>query len=149
MNKLLTTLLSISLGGAGISAGSAIAQQTPNITGAWTGRSSTILVEGPNYSSTTMPSWENPKLLQRDVTAKITNQKGNLFWGKVFGNGKLDGPMIGAIGVDGKTIVMVGPNAHVRATLVSPNQIEYCYLDSDMATGDKEYKAGCSILTKQ
>ena len=150
MNKYSTALLGTLLAsGLATSAGSSMAQESPNIVGSWTGRSSTILVDGPNYSSATMPSWENPKIQQRDVTAKITHQKGNLFWGKVYGNGKLDGPMIGAIGVDGKTLVLVGPNAHARATLVSPTQIEYCYLDSDMASGDKSYKAGCSMLTKR
>lgn len=150
MKNSATTLLgALLLSSSALSVEPVTAKEHPNLIGDWAGKSSTIIVDASSHSSASMANWDKPTLSQRNVIAKITKQKGNLFWGKVIGNGNTDGPLIGAIGVDGKTIVMVGPNAHVRATLVSPTKIEYCYLDSDMSTGDKAFKAGCSVLTKQ
>lgn len=129
--------------------GVALAQSIPSMVGTWKGTSSTITVPMQTTASQIGHDWNKPVFLERKIEMHITNQKGNRFWGKVFGNGKLDGSLIGAIGADGKTVAMVGPNATSFAFLLSPSRLNYCYTDPDVTTGDKAYKAGCSTLIKQ
>jgi hypothetical protein len=139
----------ISLGAIAVQFGTgvAFAQTVPNMVGAWSGQSHTISVDGSqiNPSST----WDQPALTSRAISVQVTQQKDRRFWGKVYANGKSEGPFIGVLGSDGKTAAFVGPNATSLGTLIGSNKIQYCYTDASTSTGNSLFTASCSELVKK
>jgi hypothetical protein len=127
--------------------GVALAQSPPSMLGTWNGESHTISVDGNQINRTS--SWEKPALTDRKITVEVTQQKDRRFWGNVYANSKLTGPLIGVVGVDGKTVVMVGPNATATGILVGKNELEYCYTDANIATGNSLFTASCSELFRK
>ncbi len=80
---------------------------------------------------------------------EVTQQKDRRFWGKVYANGELQGSFIGVLGVDRKTVALIGQNANAIGTLLGNNEIEYCYLDANIASGNSLYAASCSELFRK
>jgi hypothetical protein len=147
MNSNLLKKLSLCGIATQLGTGIALAQPTPSLIGTWTGESHSISVDGSTTNPTS--SWEKPALGARKITLEVTQQKDRRFWGKVYANGQLQGPFIGVLGVDTKTVSLIGPNAKAIGTLLGNNEIEYCYLDANIASGNSLYAASCSELFRK
>jgi hypothetical protein len=132
MNSNLLKKLSLCGIATQLGTGIALAQPTPSLIGTWTGESHSISVDGSTTNPTS--SWEKPALGARKITLEVTQQKG---------------PFIGVLGVDTKTVSLIGPNAKAIGTLLGNNEIEYCYLDANIASGNSLYAASCSELFRK
>lgn len=80
---------------------------------------------------------------ETDIKVGILDQKGNRFWGTTSHGGETE-KMVGVIRGDGKTFywVDVEDSGFVHGTVLAPNKLETCYLESG-----EHAVAGCSILT--
>ena len=127
--------------------GAALAQALPSMVGTWNGQSHTISVDGSQVSPSS--SWAKPALTGRAISLQVAQQNERRFWGNVYANGKLEGPFIGVLGLDGKTVALVGPNASAMGALIGNNKIQYCYTDASTSTGNALFTASCSELVKK
>lgn len=77
------------------------------------------------------------------IKVGILDQQGNRFWGTTSHGGETE-KMVGVIRSDGKTFywVDVEDSGVVHGTILAPNKIETCYLESG-----EHAIAACSILT--
>jgi hypothetical protein len=105
------------------------AADAPELTGTWSG-------VGPSVSDD--EGWE----AARSTNLQITEQRGQTFKGRVqYEGGEED--FIGVIRADGKSILIANDDGNVTATLVSPNEMEVCYVE-----GGSDATATCSMLKR-
>lgn len=119
------TLLS---GFAAFAAGSARAEDPPNLIGTWKGSTQAVYIgsnpyrvaekTGPNLSTTAI-----------EFTYAITEQKGNVFAGTSSG-GKYSETLIGAISPDNRSGVMSDDDGQYVFTIRDGSTLDLCYQHS-------------------
>jgi hypothetical protein len=112
-----------------VAAGAAHAANAPELTGTWSG-------VGPSVSSD--EGWEEA----RSANLQITEQRGPVFKGHVqYEGGEED--FVGVVQADGKSIQISNDDGIVTGTLVSPSEMEVCYVE-----GGGDAIAYCSMLKR-
>ena len=103
--------------------------ESPVLKGSWEGTSEAVNAK--------------TEFKETKITVSILDQQGNRFWGTTTHGGETE-KMVGVIRGDGKTFywVDVDDSGLVEGTVLAPNKLETCYLES----GDHAI-AACSILT--
>jgi hypothetical protein len=111
-----------------LAAGSARAQEPPNLIGTWKGSTQAVYIgsnpyrvaekTGPNFSTTPI-----------EFTYSITEQKGNVFAG-TSGAGKFSETLIGAISPDNRSGVMSDDDGQYTFTIRDSNTLDICYQHS-------------------
>lgn len=117
--------LTIALAAACTLASSAVAQTAvPDMRGTWIGTSESIVLGNTKHHA---PVGAHAPLLDNvEFTYVITNQDGHRFWGTLV-SARSKEPLIGVIGLDGKTVVARTSEGEVRGTLVDGDTIEHIY----------------------
>ena len=105
------------------------AAEAPELTGTWSGSGSSV---------SNSEGWETG----RSASITITEQRGPVFKGVIkYESGEEE--FVGVIKADGKTILMSSDDGIANATLISPNEIEDCYVE-----GGDDAMATCTIMKR-
>lgn len=128
------------------------ASEPVNMVGTWDGKTHTIIAgQGGNFPEST-GSFENPFLVEKDVSYTITGQKDLRFWGKVTFTAS-DGtktvePFIGHLtGPDNRSVLMADTDGYYSGTLEAEDKLSYCYAHAGGKT--QTTVIGCQTVTKQ
>jgi hypothetical protein len=105
------------------------AADAPELTGTWSGA-------GPSVSQS--EGWETA----RSANLQITEQRGPVFKGSVQYEGGEE-EFLGVVQADGKSILISNNDGNVTATLLSPAEMEVCFVE-----GGDDATASCSILKR-
>ncbi|HEX2527200.1 MAG TPA: hypothetical protein VHL31_13010 [Geminicoccus sp.] len=121
--------IALIVGAAMLAGATAHAADAPELTGTWSG-------SGPSVSED--EGWE----AARSANLQITEQRGPVFKGHVqYEGGEED--FVGVVQADGKNILISNDDGNVMATLISPSEMEVCYVE-----GGGDATAYCSMLKR-
>jgi hypothetical protein len=117
---------------AALFAGTAIAQEIPNMVGTWKGSTRAVII-GSNPYRVAESNGPNlpPNLIE--FTYSITKQEDNRFVG-TSGAGKFGETLIGAINPDGKSGIMIDDDGQYQFTLRDADTIDMCYWHSNLTS---------------
>ena len=112
----------------------ALSQGGPSMVGTWTGKAEGVGTKDGWYSG--------------DITFVITEQRGSAFKGHDALMPEPDSEsrseFVGAVALDGRTIMMVDEDGITTGFLVDPNTYEACYFKPG-----EDAEVGCGRLTRQ
>jgi len=114
----------------------------PNLRGTWKGESETIVSGGGNAHHTATQS-DDSELRSVSFTLTIDKQDGRRFAG-TYSSARGSTKVIAVISRSG-TIFMVDAEGYSNGTMLTPNQMELCYLKQSSAAR----VASCTDLAKQ
>jgi hypothetical protein len=125
-------------------AGSAIAQDAPNLVGKWTGTFTGGVRQGGGQLAPANQNADFVKPGEREYTLTVEKQDGRGFmgsWGSVLGSE----PMLGVIRLDNRTLLMVDSDSSLEGAMISPTEIEFC----NHTVSASDHFAFCFLLKKQ
>jgi hypothetical protein len=113
-------------------AGSAVAQEIPNMVGTWKGSTKAVIIGSNPYrvAETNGPSLPPNPI---EFTYAITKQEDNRFVG-TSGAGKFVETLIGAVNPEGKTGIMIDNDGQYQFTLRDTDTMDVCYWHSNLTS---------------
>lgn len=128
---------------AALVASPALAQTNfPDLRGTWKGDSESMVAGSGNTHHAGSPQ-DPPRLTTLSFTLTIDKQDGRRFSG-TFTSPRSTEPLVGVISRTG-TIFVADTDGYTFATLLAPDRLEFCYLQS----GTNNRVASCTELKKQ
>jgi hypothetical protein len=118
----------------------------PQLKGTWRGTGKILL-----YGKTEHLSGTPDKAVVRDleVTHTVTGQDGRLIWGTTSSaNNDSKEPFAWALSSDNKTILGADTDGYYRITLVAPDRIEKCYVQSAASPPRHAIVATCFMMDR-
>jgi hypothetical protein len=129
-----------------VTAGAAAAQETvPSLKGTWSGTGKVLL-----YGTTEHLGGSPNSAIVRDltVTHTVLGQDGHLVWGSTSStNNDSKEPFAWALASDNKSIVGADSDGYYRITLLGPDRMEKCYVQSAVSSR-KAIVATCFVMTR-
>ena len=121
----------------------------PSLKGAWKGTGKILLFGTTEYLS---GSPREAVVRDLEVTHAVLGQDGRLIWGTTSaGNNDVKEPFAWAVTADNKTIIGADTDGYYRITILSPDQMEKCYVQN-VAASDRSvllcHVAGQSIVAE-
>ena len=100
----------------------------PSLKGAWKGTGKILLFGTTEYLS---GSPREAVVRDLEVTHTVLGQDGRLIWGTTSaGNNDVKEPFAWAVTADNKTIIGADTDGYYRITILSPDQMEKCYVQN-------------------
>jgi hypothetical protein len=118
----------------------------PQLKGTWRGTGKILL-----YGKTEHLSGTPDKAVVRDleVTHTVTGQDGRLIWGTTSSaNNDSKEPFAWALSSDNKTILGADTDGYYRITIVAPDRIEKCYVQSAANSPRHAIVATCFMMDR-
>ena len=129
-----------------VAVGAASAQDAiPSLKGTWSGTGKILL-----YGTTEHLSGSQNNAVVRDltVTHTVLGQEGALVWGATSSaNNDSKEPFAWALASDNKTIVGADTDGYYRITLLGPDRMEKCYVQSALSP-QHAIVATCFVMTR-
>jgi len=117
----------------------------PSLKGTWKGTGKILLFGTTEYLS---GSPKEAVIRDLEVTHTVTGQDGRLMWGTTSaGNNDAKEPFAWTLAADNKTIHGADTDGYYHLTLLSPDQIEKCYVQSG-ASSRQAIVAACFVMSR-
>lgn len=140
MTLVRTFMLALALG----SAAPAMAEDAPpDLKGAWTGTFTGGVRQGGGLLYANDPNARFVKPGEATFNLTIERQEGRGFMG-VWAGPSGSQPVQGVIRMDNKTLLMVDPDSLLEATLISPNELEFC----NHTVSERDHFSFCYLLKR-
>jgi hypothetical protein len=117
----------------------------PSLKGAWKGTGKILLFGTTEYLS---GSPREAVVRDLEVTHTVLGQDGRLIWGTTSaGNNDVKEPFAWAVTADNKTIIGADTDGYYRITILSPDQMEKCYVQN-AASSRQAIVASCFVMSR-
>ena len=117
----------------------------PSLKGAWKGTGKILLFGTTEYLS---GSPREAVVRDLEVTHTVLGQDGRLIWGTTSaGNNDVKEPFAWAVTADNKTIIGADSDGYYRITILSPDQMEKCYVQN-VASSRQAIVASCFVMSR-
>jgi ApbE family len=118
----------------------------PSLKGTWKGTGKILLFGTTEYLSGS-PKKE-AAVRDLEVTHTVLGQDGRLIWGTTSaGNNDVKEPFAWAVTADNKTIIGADTDGYYRITILSPDQMEKCYVQN-AASSRQAIVASCFVMSR-
>ena len=121
-------------------------EAVPSLKGTWRGTGKILL-----YGNTEHLSGTPDKAVVRDldVTHTVVGQEGRLIWGTTSStNNDSKEPFAWALSSDNKTILGADTDGYYRITIMAPDRIEKCYVQSAASAPRHAIVATCFMMNR-
>jgi hypothetical protein len=117
----------------------------PSLKGSWKGTGKILLFGTTEYLS---GSPREAVVRDLEVTHTVLGQDGRLIWGTTSaGNNDVKEPFAWAVTADNKTIIGADTDGYYRITILSPDQMEKCYVQN-AASSRQAIVASCFVMSR-
>jgi hypothetical protein len=118
----------------------------PSLKGTWKGTGKILLFGTTEYLSGS-PKKE-AAVRDLEVTHTVLGQDGRLIWGTTSaGSNDVKEPFAWAVTADNKTIIGADTDGYYRITILSPDQMEKCYVQN-AASSRQAIVASCFVMSR-
>jgi hypothetical protein len=124
----------------------ALAQATPDLKGAWSGKWRTVILGNNPHHPQSGPA-DVPRVREIVFTFEIEGQDGRLLWGKSWSDPARTEPFVATITGDGKTILGADSDGSLTFRIGGRNRLEACYIHP-ASSPSQSMVASCGTLTK-
>ncbi len=124
----------------------ALAQATPDLKGAWSGKFRTVILGSNPHHPPSGPA-DAPRVREIVFTFEIEGQDGALLWGKSWSDPARKEPFVATVTADRRTIIGADTDGALTMRIGGRNRIDLCYTHA--ATGPSQSMvASCGALQR-
>ena len=127
------------------------AEDIPNVKGAWTGKTFTIVVGAAPHWPKNSGTFAKPGFGEKDLVFNITNQEGRRFWGAntLSGDGgKSVEPFIGELYGPGLRKVMIALTVGTIEGEIDGDVLSFCFVQADARGPTKSSLVSCTDVRR-